>query len=46
MSFLDWEKLLYKHQYGFRAKHSTSLLKQCAKIKINSNPRKYTLYFW
>ena len=39
--------ILYKHEYGLRAKHSTihpilQLLNQCA-INTNTNPRKYTL---
>ena len=47
MSFLDAKQILYKHQYGFRAKHSTihpiiHLLNECADAN-NSNPKKYTI---
>ena len=47
MSFLDAKQILYKHQYGFRAKHSTihpiiHLLNECAEAN-NSNPKKYTI---
>ena len=47
MSFLDAKQILYKHQYGFRAKHSTihhiiHLLNECAEAN-NSNPNKYTI---
>ena len=42
MSFLDAKQILYKHQYGFRAKHSTihpiiHVLNECAEAN-NSNP--------
>ena len=42
MSFLDSQNILYKHQYGFRSKHSTihpvlHLLNKCAQ------PKKYTM---
>jgi len=47
ISFLDSQQILYKNQYGFRAKHSTihpilHSLNQCAKNN-NSNPHKYTI---
>ena len=47
MSFLDAKQILYKHQYGCRAKHSTihpiiHLLNECAEAN-NSNPKKYTI---
>ena len=47
MSFLDANQILYKHQYGFRGKHSTihpiiHLLNECAEAN-NSNPNKYTI---
>ena len=52
MSLLDAKQILYKHQYGFRAKHSTihpiiHLLNECAEAN-NNNPKcdifVYTLY--
>ena len=47
MSFLNSQNILYKHQYGFRPKHSTihpiiHLLNNCAQAN-NNNPRKFTL---
>jgi hypothetical protein len=47
MSFLNSNNILYKHQYGFREKHSTihpiiHLLNQCA-IANNSTPKQVTL---
>jgi hypothetical protein len=46
-SFLDCNEILYKHQYGFRAKHSTihpilHLINQCAEAN-NSHPKEHTL---
>ena len=50
MSFLNSQNILYKHQYGFRPKHSTihpiiHLLNNCAQAN-NNNPRKFTLSFF
>ena len=47
MAFLDSNNIIFKHQYGFRAKHSTihpiiHLLNDCAEANKN-NPRKFTL---
>jgi len=47
MSFLNSNNMLYKHQYGFRLKHSTihpiiHLINHSAKVN-NSNPQKYTM---
>jgi hypothetical protein len=47
MSFLDSQNILYKHQYGFRPKHSTihpilHLLNKCAENN-NIQPKKYTM---
>ena len=47
MSFLDSQNILYKHQYGFRSKHSTihpvlHLLNKCAQNN-NTQPKKYTM---
>ena len=47
ISFLNSNNILYKHQYGFRAKHSTihpiiHLLNQCAEA-TNKNTTEYTL---
>ena len=47
MSFLNSQKILYKHQYGFRPNHSTIhpilyLLSKCAEFN-NTQPRKYTM---
>ena len=47
MSFLNSNNILYKHQYGFRSKHSTKnpiihLINHCAKVN-NSNTYKYTV---
>jgi len=47
MNFLNFNNLLYRHQYGFRASHSTihpliHLLNHCAEAN-NQNPSKYTL---
>ena len=46
-SFLECKNLLYKHQYGFRSKHSTvhpllHLINGCAESN-NKNPSEYTL---
>ena len=43
MTFLTNNKILYKHQYGFRPKHSTihpilHLLNHCASTSANNNP--------
>ena len=45
--FLDCNDILYKHQYGFRAKHSTKhrillLINQCAEAN-NKQPKEHTL---
>lgn len=47
MSFLDSQNILYKHQYGFRAKHSTihpliHLINQCAEAN-NTTPKQHTM---
>lgn len=47
MKYFNFHKLLYEHQYGFRAKHSTihpiiHLLNHCAEAN-NHTPNKYTL---
>ena len=47
MNFLVENNILYRHQYGFRAKHSTThpvlhLLNHCAEA-INSSPSQLTL---
>ncbi len=47
MCFLNSKNILYKHQYGFREKHSTvhpilHLLNQCA-LANNSTPKQHTL---
>lgn len=47
MSFLNTKNLLYKHQYGFRSKHSTihpilHLINNCAE-RNNKNPSEFTL---
>ena len=47
MAFLDSNNILYKHQYGFRAKHATihpilHLLNNCAE-SYNKNPKEYTI---
>ena len=47
MTFLDSNNILFKHQYGFRAKHSTihpiiHLLNDCAEAN-NNNPKKFTM---
>jgi len=47
MSFLNSQNILYKHQYGFRPKHSTihpvlHLLSKCAEFN-NTQPKKYTM---
>jgi len=47
IKFLDMNNILYHHQYGFRAKHSTihpvvHFLNHCA-LANNSNPSKLTL---
>ena len=47
MAFLDSNNILFKHQYGFRAKHSTihpiiHLLNDCAEAN-NNNPKKFTM---
>ena len=47
ISFLNISNILYKHQYGFRAKHSTIhpifyLLNHCEEATNKQNP-KYTL---
>ena len=47
MSFLDSKNILYKHQYGFRPKHSTihpilHLLDDCA-TNNNRIPKNYTM---
>ena len=47
ISFLNANNILYKHQYGFRSKHSTihpiiHLLNHCAEASNKSNPE-YTL---
>ncbi len=47
MSFLNSNNILYKHQYGFRPKHSTihpiiHLINHCAKAN-NANPQQYTM---
>jgi len=47
ISFLNINNILYKHQYGFRTKHSTIhpiiyLLNHCAGATNNQNPE-YTL---
>ncbi len=47
ISFLNCQNILYKHQYGFRSKHSTihpilHLLNHCGKM-INTEPKELTL---
>ena len=48
MSYLDSKNILYKHQYGFRAKHSTiihpvmHLLNHISEVN-NSDPKQLTL---
>ncbi len=47
MQFLEFHSILYHHQYGFRAKHSTvhpvlHLLNHCAEAN-NSTPSQFTL---
>ena len=47
MNFLNNQNLFYKHQYGFRPKHSTihpiiHLLNECAEAS-NSSPKKMTM---
>ena len=47
MSFFDSQQILYKHQYGFRPKHSTihpliHLLNECA-FAANSQPKQLTI---
>ena len=47
MGFLDSNNILYKHQYGFRAKHSTihpilHLINHCADAN-NKTPKEHTL---
>ena len=47
MSFLDSQRILYKHKYGFRPKHSTihpliHLLSECA-LAANSQPKQITI---
>ena len=47
MSFLNSNNILYKHQYGFRSKHSTiypiiHLINDCAKVN-NSYLLNYTM---
>jgi hypothetical protein len=49
MSFLTSQNILYKHQYGFRPKHSTihpilHLLNKCAEFN-NTKPTKYAMSF-
>jgi hypothetical protein len=47
VSFLDSNNILYEHQYGFRAKHSTihpiiHLINQCAEAN-NTTPKQHTM---
>ncbi len=47
IAFLDSKNLFYKHQYGFRSKHSTihpilHLINRCAESN-NKNPKEHTL---
>ena len=47
LSFLNSKNILYKHQYGFRSKHSTihpvmHLLNECA-MAANKNDPEFTL---
>ena len=47
MGFLDINNILFQHQYGLRAKHSTihqiiHLLNDCAEAN-NNNPKKFTM---
>ena len=47
INYMDRQNLFYKHQYGFRAKHTTThpilhLLNNCAEVN-NNQPKEFTL---
>ena len=47
INYMDSQNLFYKHQYGFRAKHTTThpilhLLNNCAEVN-NKQPKEFTL---